>query len=71
MLMLFDEPALIVDLWDGIPQKGPIVTHGYTLCTKINSEDALRGIQEIAFVQSEYVLFLIFFAGLLADIGTY
>jgi len=45
-----------IDLWDG--DKGPIVTHGHTMCGKIDFEDVLSAIKKFAFITSSCPLVL-------------
>lgn len=46
-----------LDLWDG-PENMPIITHGFTRCTKIKFVDVLYAIRDHAFAASEYPLIL-------------
>jgi Ca2+-binding EF-hand superfamily protein len=46
-----------IDCWDG-PNDEPLVTHGYTLCTKIKLKDVLIAIKKSAFQTSPYPVIL-------------
>jgi Ca2+-binding EF-hand superfamily protein len=46
-----------IDCWDG-PNDEPVVTHGYTLCTKIKLKDVLVAIKKTAFLTSPYPVVL-------------
>lgn len=46
-----------LDVWDG-PNQNPIVYHGYTMTSKINFRDAIKTIEEFAFVQNPYPVIL-------------
>jgi hypothetical protein len=46
-----------VDCWDGKDGE-PIVTHGYTRCSKIPFKSVLETIREVAFIKSDYPMII-------------
>jgi phosphatidylinositol phospholipase C beta len=50
-----------LDCWDGrTEEEEPIITHGFTLCTKILFRDVIEAIKETAFKTTDYPLILSF-----------
>ena len=47
-----------LDCWNGNDETGPVITHGFTLCSKILLKDVLHAIKKSAFVTSEYPVIL-------------
>lgn len=47
-----------LDCWNGNDETGPIITHGYTLCTNILLRDVLHAIKKAAFIMSEFPVIL-------------
>jgi hypothetical protein len=47
-----------LDCYDGVEEKGPKITHGYTLCSNIYLKGVLIAIKKCAFITSNYPVIL-------------